>query len=79
MEVMKIPRGQKGWSVEGIRMVGLGECWVCAEFISRKRLRLGTLGKLGRVLHVRKNEGINYFLVPCLTMFLSNYLNVVVG
>jgi hypothetical protein len=64
MEVMKILRGHKGWSVEGIRMVGLWECWVCAEFIYRKRLRLGTLGKLGCVLRVRKSEGIKYFLVP---------------
>lgn len=58
---------KKGWFVEGIRMVGLWECWVCAEFIFKKRLRLlETLGKLGYALHVRISEGIKLFLVPIL-------------
>jgi hypothetical protein len=65
MEVMKFPRGQKGWSVKGTRMVGLWERLVCAEFIFRKRLRLlGIPGKLGCALHVRKSERIKLFLVP---------------
>jgi hypothetical protein len=48
-------------------MVELWGCWVCAEFIFKKRLRLlETLGKLGYALHVKISEGIKLFLVPIL-------------
>jgi hypothetical protein len=46
--------------MEGIKMIGFGNYWVCGEFIFKNKLRLlETLRKLGYASHERKNEGIN--------------------